>query len=79
MTLYSRQNSGSSIIQGDIDTVTSTQNYTNVSYYTIQQFTGQVYTRVRGRQLAFNITSTGVGVAWQLGIPRIDIKPAGRR
>ena len=79
MTLYSRQNSGSSIIQGDIDTVTSTQNYTNVSYYTIQQFTGQVYTRVRGRQLAFNITSTGVGVAWQLGIPRIDIKPAGKR
>ena len=79
MTLYSRQNSGSSSTQGDIDTVTSTQNYTSQTAYTIQEFTGQVYTRVRGRQLAFNITSTGLGVAWQLGTPRIDLKPAGRR
>ena len=79
MTLYSKANSGASPIQGDIDTVTSGQNYTSISEYTVQTFDGQVYTRVRGRQLSFKIQSTGLGVAWQLGIPRIDVKPAGRR
>lgn len=79
MTLYSKQNSGSTPIQGDIDTVTSGQNYTSTHQYTVQTFDGQVYTRVRGRQLSFKIQSTGLGTAWQLGIPRIDVKPDGRR
>jgi hypothetical protein len=79
MTLYSKANSGAAPIQGDVDTVTSGQNYTSVSEYTVQTFDGQVYTRVRGRQLSFKIASTGLGVSWQLGIPRIDVKPAGRR
>ena len=79
ITLYSKQNSGATPIQGDVDTVTSNQNYTSVSEYTVQTYDGQVYTRVRGRQLSFKIQSTGLGVAWQLGIPRIDVKPAGRR
>jgi len=57
----------------------SAQNYTVAPQYTIQQFTGQVYTRLRGRQMAFRIESTGTGVAWQLGSPRIDIRPDGRR
>jgi hypothetical protein len=47
--------------------------------YPVQQFTGQVYTRLRGRQLAFKIESTDLGVAWSLGAPRIDIRPDGRR
>jgi hypothetical protein len=34
---------------------------------------------LRGRQMAFRIESTGLGVAWQLGSPRIDIRPDGRR
>jgi hypothetical protein len=45
----------------------------------IEEFTGQVYTRVRGRQLAIKVESTGLGVQWQLGSPRIDIRPDGRR
>jgi hypothetical protein len=45
----------------------------------VQEFDGQVYTRLRGRQMAFRITSTGLGVAWQLGTPRIDIRNDGRR
>lgn len=79
MTLFSKANSGSYPDAGDVDTVTSNQNYTSVAEYTIQTYDGQVYTRVRGRQLSFKIESTGIGVAWQLGIPRIDVKPAGRR
>ena len=45
----------------------------------IQEFTGQVYTRIRGRQMSFRIESDGLGVSWQLGMPRIDIRPDGRR
>ena len=79
MTLYGRQNSGAPYVPSDIDTVTSANNYQSISEYTIEQYTGQVYTRLRGRQMAFQIKSTGLGVAWQLGTPRIDLKPAGRR
>jgi len=45
----------------------------------IEEFTGQVYTRVRGRQLSIKFESTDLGVAWQLGAPRIDVRPDGRR
>ena len=79
MTLYSKVNSGTYPVQGDVDTVTSGQNYTISPEYTIQTFDGQVYTRVRGRQMSFKVQSKDLGVAWQLGIPRLDIKPAGRR
>ena len=79
MTLYGRQNSGGAQYGSDIDTVTSGQNYSTITQYTIPQFTGQVYTRLRARQMAFEVRSTGLGVAWQLGIPRIDVKPDGKR
>jgi hypothetical protein len=45
----------------------------------VEQFTGQVYTRIRGRQMAFRIESADLGASWQLGSPRIDIRPDGRR
>ena len=66
--------------------VTSTQDYQNVRTYAIQEFTQQVYVRIRGRQMAFKVGSgvigsatEGVGVQWQLGVPRIDIRADGRR
>jgi hypothetical protein len=66
--------------------VTSTQNYQQQITYNIQQFTQQVYVRIRGRQMAFKVSSgttgsslDGLGVQWQLGAPRIDIRPDGRR
>ena len=79
MTVKPRQNSGTPYGQADNPQVQSAQNYTTIPEYTIQQFDGQVYTRLRGRQMSFRIESTGVGVAWQLGSPRIDIRPDGRR
>jgi hypothetical protein len=79
MTVKPRQNSGTPYGQADNPQVQSAQNYTTIPQYTIQEFDGQVYTRLRGRQMAFRIESTGLGVAWQLGSPRIDIRPDGRR
>jgi len=79
MTVKPRENSGTPYGVADNPQVQSAQNYTTVPEYTIQQFTGQVYTRLRGRQMAFRIESTGQGVTWQLGSPRIDIRPDGRR
>jgi hypothetical protein len=45
----------------------------------VQQFTQIVYTRIRGRQMAFKVSSDGLGVQWQLGVPSLDIRPDGRR
>ena len=79
MTVKPRQNSGTPYGQADSPVVTSQDNFSLRGTYNIQEFTGQVYTRLRGRQLSFRIESTGLGVAWQLGMPRIDIRPDGRR
>jgi hypothetical protein len=45
----------------------------------IEAFTTQINTRVRGRQMSIKIQSSDVGVSWQLGAPRLDIRPDGRR
>lgn len=45
----------------------------------VEAFTQYVYVRVRGRQMAFKVESNQLGATWQLGAPRIDIKPDGRR
>ena len=52
---------------------------TRTSVIPIEQYTGQVYTRVRGRQMAMKIESTELGVQWQLGTPRLYMRPDGRR
>jgi hypothetical protein len=79
MTVKPRRNSGTPYGSADNPQVTSADNFTSDPVYTVQEFTGQVYTRLRGRQLAFRIESNSLGVAWQLGSPRIDIRNDGRR
>jgi hypothetical protein len=79
MTVRPRRNSGTQYGISDSPDVQSDQNYTGQRNYDVQLFDGQVYTRLRGRQMAFRITSTDLGVAWQLGTPRIDIRNDGRR
>jgi hypothetical protein len=79
MTLKPRQNPGSNYSAAASPTVTSTQNYQAQRNYTVQQFTEIVYVRVRGRQMAFRISSDGLGVQWQLGVPSLDLRPDGRR
>ena len=45
----------------------------------VEKYTTQVNTRVRGRQLSIKVQSDALGVQWQLGAPRLDIRPDGRR
>jgi hypothetical protein len=74
MTLYPLQNSGSGVISTAAAPVVRSS-----SYVITEEFTGQIYTRARGRQLIFKISSTDLGTTWQLGAPRIDIRQDGRR
>jgi hypothetical protein len=46
---------------------------------TVNQFTDQVFLRARARQVAFKIESTGLDTQWQLGSPRLDMRPDGKR
>jgi hypothetical protein len=74
MTLQGLTNSGSGV------TSTASQPVSKSSTYVItEQFTGQIFTRMRGRQMIFKISSNQVNTCWQLGAPRIDIRPDGRR
>ena len=84
ITIVPRQNSGAPYGTADIPLVTSADNFAppyppNSSVYVVQEFTGQVYTRLRGRQMSFRISSDSLGVAWQLGHVRFDSRPDGRR
>ena len=79
MRVKPRQNSGAPYGTADNPEVISGDNFSTAPVYNVQEFTGQVYTRLRGRQLAFRIESDSLGVAWQLGSPRIDIRNDGRR
>jgi hypothetical protein len=79
MELQPRQFSGSAYGTPANATTLSANNFTTFPQFTVQQYTEQVYTRVRARQMAFKISSDGVGVSWQLGAPRIDFKNDGRR
>jgi len=76
LTVYPMQNSGSGTstpVAADVDQLTGVQ-------YTITEgFTGQVNTRLRGRQLILKASSDTLGTQWQLGATRIDIRPDGRR
>lgn len=79
MYLLPLSNSGSGYTNPASVGGTNSAAVTRIATVPIEQFTGQVYTRVRGRQMSIKMESTGLGVQWQLGSPRIDIRPDGRR
>jgi len=82
MYLYPLANSGSGYNQvGNEQSVggTSYANVTRTATIPLEKFTGQIYTRVRGRQMAMKIESNQLDTTWQLGSPRLDIRPDGRR
>lgn len=74
MTLYGMQNSGSGVTN-----TASASVQEGTTYVITEEFTGQIYTRVRARQMIFKVSSNQINTAWQLGAPRIDIRPDGRR
>lgn len=79
MTLYPLNSSGSDYNNprsiGGTNSLTVTQGTT----VDIEPFTEQAFVRLRGRQIALRVESNTLGVTWQLGTPRIDIRPDGRR
>jgi hypothetical protein len=78
-TVRPRQNPGANYGDSDNPAVTSAQSYASTTTYNVQQFTQQVFVRIRGRQMAFKLESNTLGTQWQLGAPRIDVRADGRR
>ena len=74
--LYAMKNSGSgtgSLISQPVNQLTGAE------YTVTEGFTGQIYTRLRGRQMILKASSNKIGTAWQLGSIRFDVRPDGRR
>jgi hypothetical protein len=45
----------------------------------VSTFTDQVFVRARARQMALKISSADLGVQWQLGNPRLDVRSDGKQ
>lgn len=78
-TLLPLQNSGSGYNNPASVGGSNTAPVVRTATVPIEQFTGQVNTRVRGRQISIKVESNTLGTTWQLGAPRIDIRQDGRR
>lgn len=79
MQLLPLQNSGSGYNDPLSLGGSSSAAVTRTAEFPVEEFTGQVFIRVRGRQMSLKITSNALGVQWQLGAPRIDMRLDGRR
>ena len=66
MELYGLTNSGSGVTSDASQPVQKSS-----AYYITEEFTGQIYTRFRGRQMIFKISSNQINTTWQLGAPQI--------
>jgi len=42
-------------------------------------YTNQLFMRLRGRQMNLKVSSDTTGVKWRLGSPRLEMRPDGRR
>ena len=73
LTVKPKRFSGSNYGPADAPTVTRT------AAAPIEQYTEQVFVRVRGRQMAFRVDSNQLGTKWRMGAMRIDIKSDGRK
>jgi len=73
MTLKARNFPGGSYFAQDADPVTKT------ATLPVEQFTTQLYTRLRGRSISLRVESSLLDMSWRLGDPRIDIRPDGRK
>ena len=73
MTIRTKRFSGSDYSNNPEDTQAVVEVPINATY------TGQVFLRARGRQVAFKVESDDLGVQWQLGSVRLDVRPDGRR
>lgn len=79
MTLIPMQNSGSGANNPRSQGGNSFSSIQRIATAPIEEFTGQVFIRVRGRQMIMQIDCNTLGTQWQLGSPRIDIRQDGGR
>lgn len=71
-TLKAKNYPGAAVDQTNSRAVTSVSGV-------VDQYTPQVWTRIRGRQATLRVESDGLGVSWQIGATRLDLRPDGRR
>jgi len=79
MTMLPRQNPGTGYGKTDNPLVMSGNSYASQRTYPVQKFTQYAFVRIRGRQMALKISSDTLGTQWQLGTPRLDVRPDGKR
>ena len=84
MQLLPLQNSGSGYnnpksVGGTSTDASQAVTATQVYPIDLDTYNGQIYIRIRGRQMSMRITSNKIGTQWQLGSPRIDVRQDGRR
>jgi hypothetical protein len=82
---------GSEIATPEVELVIRPRNFPGSTYQndvadtqrvvrtSVDVYTDQVFMRARARQMAFKIQSDALGVQWQLGSPRLDVRPDGQR
>jgi hypothetical protein len=73
LTLKVRNFPGGAYFATDSDPVTKT---TSVP---VEQFTNEIFTRLRGRSISLRVDSSQLNTAWRLGDPRLDIRTDGRK
>jgi hypothetical protein len=69
-SIYPKRSSGSPAGTPAADSI--------VGSYPVDEYTSQIYTRFRARQAYIKVRSTKIGTTWQLGAPRVDMRPDGR-
>jgi hypothetical protein len=73
LTLKARNFPGGAYFATDSDPVVKTASHP------VEQFTNQLFTRLRGRSISLRIESNQPGTAWRLGDPRVDLRTDGRK
>ena len=79
MTIVPMKNAGSGFNSPQSVGGSSDATVVRTAIVPIEEFTGQVFIRVRGRQFIFKVEANQLGTGWQLGRPRVDIRPDGLR
>jgi hypothetical protein len=73
LTIKARNFPGGAYFATDSDPVTKTASIP------VEQFTNELYIRLRGRSMSLRLESSQAGTAWRLGDPRIDMRSDGRK
>ena len=79
LSLIPYNSSGSGISDPTSEGGSNSGTITRSATAPVEKYTDRLDIRIRARQMALKIESSGSGVTWQLGSPRIDIRADGRR